>query len=62
MHANRYPIAKVWYEAQIVRDRINGRMSTEVILIQAAIIAVMSPTGAGVKNFDKLLKGLRNGN
>lgn len=62
VHASRYPLATVWYEAQLVRERVNGRIATETILMHAAMIAVIAPKGAGQKNLDKLLKGLRDGN
>ena len=52
----------VWYEARICRERVNARISTDAIMLHAAYVAVKAPKGAGVKNFDKLLKDLRDGN
>lgn len=60
-NANKYPIAKVWYEGQLVRERVNARISSEVVLMHAAIVAVASPKGKGVEHFKKLLRKLRNG-
>ena len=62
VNANRYALAKVWYEAQIVRERVNARIATEVSLMHSAMVAIMSPKGAGVKNLKKQLKRLEDGN
>jgi hypothetical protein len=61
-NANRYPIARVWYETQIVNERVNNRIATETTLMHAAMVAVVAPKGAGNKQLQKLLKGLRDGN
>ncbi len=61
-HANRYPLARVWYEVQIVNERINNRIATETTLMHAAMVAVVAPKGAGNKHLQKLLKGMRDGN
>lgn len=61
-NANRYALAKVWYEAQIVRERVNSRIATEVTLMHAAMVAIMSPKKAGQQNLTKQLKELRDGN
>ena len=60
-HANRYALAKVWYEAQIVCARVNARIHTEITLMHTAMVAIMAPKGAGVSNLKKQLKGLRDG-
>lgn len=68
MNAARYPIGKVWYEAEIVRDRLTARQSTEAVLTYSAFGAVvngaLSKKGASKshKEFKKILKDLRNGN
>ena len=61
-NAAKYPIGKVWYEVEIVKERVNALISTEVTLLHAAMVAVVSPKGKGVTHFKKLLKELRNGN
>jgi tRNA isopentenyl-2-thiomethyl-A-37 hydroxylase MiaE len=61
-YANRYALAKVWYEAQIIRERINQRIATEVTLMHSAMVAIMSPKGKGVTNLNKQLKAMRDGN
>lgn len=62
-HASRYTIAKVHYEAELVRERIAKQTITEATLIHAVIIAVLdtSKKGSGTKYLNKLLKDLRNG-
>ena len=52
----------VWYEAQLARERINALLSTEVTLMHAAMVAVVAPKGAGMKQLKKLLKDLSDGN
>lgn len=37
-----FPLATLWTEAEIARDRIRDRIITESILIQAAVIDVLS--------------------
>lgn len=59
--ARRYPIATVWYEAQLVQERINHQTNTEVTLMHAAMVAIMAVDGKGTKHFEKLLKELRDG-
>jgi hypothetical protein len=61
-NANRYSLAKVWYETQIVRERVNSRLASEVTLMHAAMVSIASPKSAGQQNLKKLLKGLRDGN
>lgn len=62
VNASRYPIARVWYEAQLVTERVNNQTLTEVTLLHAAMVAIMSPKGDGVRNLNKLMGKLRNGN
>lgn len=59
--ARRYPIATVWYEAQLVRERVNQRIATEATMMHAVAVAVMAPKGRGNKHLQKLFKDLRNG-
>jgi len=61
IHANHYPLSKLWIEAEIVRERINSKIATEASLIQSAIVAVLSLDGKGVKNFNDQLKRLTDG-
>ena len=56
--ARRYPLVVLWQEAQIARERVNTRMMTEALLIDAAIIRAVSGEG---KHFESLIKGLKNG-
>jgi len=60
-HARHYPLAMVWSEAQLVRERVNNQIATEVTLMHAAMVAIMAPKGAGVRSLNKMLKRLRNG-
>lgn len=60
VHARSYPIATLWYEAQLVTERVNNLVSTEMVLTHAAMAAILSKES--VKHFDKLLKRLRDGN
>lgn len=46
----------LWHEADIARDRINGRLVTQAILFQSAASSVMSKDG--FKAFQKLVKKL----
>ena len=46
----------------MIRERVNARISTEVTLMHAAMVAIMAPKGAGVKSLNKMLKGMRDGN
>lgn len=52
----------VWYEAQLVRERINNLLATEVVLMHSAMVAVISPKGEGNKSMQKLIKRLTDGN
>lgn len=67
-HAAEYSIATVWYESDLVTDRINNQMATEAVLTYSALTAVanaaFSKKGAakGTKEFEKLLTKVRNGN
>lgn len=61
--ANQYPLSRLWIEAEIVRERVNQRIATESTMMQAVIVAVLSPAkGEGAKHLQKLLKGLTDGN
>lgn len=60
-HAARYPLGKVWYEAQLVNERVNGLLATEITLMHAAMVAVLEPKGKGVKHLNKLIRKLRDG-
>ena len=55
--AEHYPLGRVWIEAEIVRARIREAVSTEAILLHAAIVQVIS----GKKVFEKALKELHDG-
>jgi hypothetical protein len=40
--ASRYPLAYAWNEAAFARQRINGRIATETVLIHAAIVQAIA--------------------
>lgn len=51
------PLAVLWTEAQIVRDRINTRIATEATLLKAAVVDVI----AGSRHLNEALERLRDG-
>ncbi len=53
-HAQRYPIARVWWEARLARQRDVRRMSTEAALMHACIASVL----AGGDELNKALERL----
>lgn len=55
--ANALPLAVLWTEARIVRDRVNSRMATEATLLKAAVVDVI----AGSRHLNEALELLRNG-
>lgn len=61
-HANRYPLAKVWFEARIVRERMNGMLASQIALMHTAMATlVSSKPKEAIKHLNKQLKDLRNG-
>ena len=56
-HARRYPLAKVWAEADIVKRRKNDDLATHMVVLQAAVGSVLS----GPKHFNEVLKRLQDG-
>lgn len=54
-----YPLAFMWNEARIARDRINGQTATEATLLFQTIQAVWS---GKVDNFKRSIEGLIHGN
>lgn len=59
-HAKRYPLSTLWYEAQLVRERVNGLVATEAVMMDAVITSVLSPKN-GRQHLDKLLRKLNSG-
>lgn len=55
-HATHYPVAKVWSEANIVRQRQASRLKTETVLLQMAIASNFSAKAG--KQLQKLIAGL----
>lgn len=55
-HARRYPVAVVWSEARIVRQRNATRQKTDKLLMQSVIGSVLSKKGGQV--LAKLIKQL----
>lgn len=60
-HAHKYPLSKLWIEAEITEERINRKTITETTLMHACIVAVLSPKGEGAKHYQKLVKELSDG-
>lgn len=52
--ASLYPVAVVWSEARIVRERHARRMQAEAVVMQTTIASMFSKEG--IKAFEKLLK------
>jgi len=48
------PLATLWTEAELIRERIHTRMSTEAVLLQAAVVDVVGGGGHLVKALEKL--------
>lgn len=46
--ANYYPLSKLWIEAEIAKDRINARMASETILMQAVVASAFNKEGTKV--------------
>jgi hypothetical protein len=57
--ARRYPIAMVWTEARMVRQRWAERRVTEAVVMQATIASVLSKEGGS--HFQTVLQELRDG-
>lgn len=51
----------LWQEAQLVRERINGRIVTDTLMLNAVISAHMSTGDEARDHLNKLIKGLQNG-
>lgn len=60
-YPNKYTLATLWYESELARERINGKIATETTLLHAVIAAVLTPKGKGVSHLNKLLKRLHDG-
>ncbi len=54
--AQFYPLRRVWEEATLVTERLNGLEKTRAILTNKAVSAVISKKAAG--DFKKLLDGM----
>lgn len=61
MHARRYPLAMLWNEAELARERINSRLATEAALMHAVGIALTTVKGKGVAPLNKILRKLQRG-
>lgn len=61
LHARKYPLAMLWNEAELVRERVNARFATEATLLHAVAMAVLTPKGKGVDHLKKLVRKLENG-
>lgn len=62
-HARRYPLAMLWSEAELVRERVNARIRTETTLMHAVIVSILSPSKdkKAQRHLDNLLKRLDHG-
>lgn len=58
-HAARYPVAKVWGEARMVRKRHAARLTTEAVLQQAVIMSCLAKEGG--EHLQAVLKELEDG-
>lgn len=56
-YAWSYPLATVWSEAWIARQRVNRRIATDAVMMQAVIAQVL----AGEGPLAKLLEDLNDG-
>lgn len=61
VNARKYPLAMLWNEAELVRERVNARLATEATLLHAVAMAVLTPKGKGVAHLNKTLRKLQNG-
>ena len=60
-HARKYPLAMLWTEAELARERVNGRLATEATLLHQVAVAVLAPKGKGVATLNKTLRMLQDG-
>ena len=60
-YARKYPLAMLWTEAELARERVNARLATEATLLHQVAIAVLTPKGKGVDHLNKTLRKLQNG-
>ena len=51
----------LWQEAEIVRERVNGRIATEATLIHSVIATVMSTERSAPARLVKIIDGVANG-
>lgn len=60
VHAQRYPIATVWVEAEIVRSRMDHMTASDSMLMYQMLGAVLNGK-AGAKEYRKSIKALTDG-
>lgn len=60
-HARKYPLAMLWTEAELARERVNARLATEAVLLQQVAVAVLTPKGKGVKHLNETLRKMQDG-
>lgn len=58
-HPQHYPLSKLWFEAELVKERVNQHSATEASIMQTVIASVL--TADGSKNLKKLLRRLTHG-
>jgi hypothetical protein len=58
--ASRYPLSKLWYEADLVRERINRNYVTEVTILSTVMSTRYGGRAAG-KTISDLIRKLQNG-
>lgn len=58
VHAGRYPLARVWSEAKLCRQRIGDRIATEGLMMKTVIGAALSGKNTA---YNALAKRLRRG-
>jgi hypothetical protein len=60
LYANRYPLSKLWYEADLVRERVNRNHVTEVTILSTVMASRYGGRAAG-QNIKDLIRKLENG-
>jgi hypothetical protein len=56
--ARNYPLAYVWSETRLVRQRIAQRVQQDAVITQTAIVSVLSKKGG--QQFKNLMKTLKD--
>lgn len=57
--ARHYPLPRLWWETELVRERVNRDLANSAVLTQMAIASVLSEKGG--KAFQKHVRELTKG-